>query len=91
MLFQSTRLMGALFLAAAALTAQAGQLTAYSSASADTKLASVAAIHLDEAGSTASAAAMATLMVYASLSVRLLHLVVSRHVLRRVQAWRGGV
>ena len=59
--------------------------------SADTKLASVAAIHLDEAGSTASAAAMATLMVYASLSVRLLHLVVSRHVLRRVQAWRGGV
>jgi iron(III) transport system permease protein len=58
--------------------------------SADTKLASVAAIHLDEAGSTASAAAMATLMVYASLSVRLLHLVVSRHVLRRVQAWRGG-
>jgi iron(III) transport system permease protein len=57
--------------------------------SADTKLASVAAIHLDEAGSTASAAAMATLMVYASLSVRLLHLVVSRHVLRRVQAWRG--
>jgi iron(III) transport system permease protein len=58
--------------------------------SADTKLASVAAIHLDEAGSTASAAAMATLMVYASLSVRLLHLLVSRHVLRRVQAWRGG-
>ena len=36
MLFQSTRLMGALFLVAAALTAQAGQLTAYSSASADT-------------------------------------------------------
>ena len=59
--------------------------------SADTKLASVAAIHLDEAGSTASAAAMATLMVYASLSVRLLHLGVSRFVLRRAQAWRGGV
>jgi iron(III) transport system permease protein len=58
--------------------------------SAETKLASVAAIHLDEAGSTASAAAMATLMVYASLSVRLLHLVVSRFVLRRVQAGRGG-
>ena len=36
MLFQSIRLMGALFLASAALTAQAGQLTAYSSASADT-------------------------------------------------------
>lgn len=57
--------------------------------SADTKLASVAAIHLDEAGSTASAAAMATLIVYASLAVRLLHLLVSRYVLRRVQAWRG--
>jgi iron(III) transport system permease protein len=55
---------------------------------ADTKLASVAAIHLDEAGSTASAAAMATLMVYASLTVRLLHLGVSRLVLRQVQAWR---
>ena len=33
----------------------------------------------------------ATLMVYASLSVRLLHLGVSRFVLRRAQAWRGGV
>ncbi len=55
---------------------------------ADTKLASVAAIHLDEAGSTASAAAMATLMVYASLTVRLLHLGISRLILSRLQAWR---
>ena len=36
MMFKSTRLLGALLLGATALTAQAGQLTAYSSASADT-------------------------------------------------------
>jgi hypothetical protein len=31
---------------------------------------------------------MATLMVYASLTVRLLHLGISRLILSRLQAWR---
>ena len=53
-----------------------------------TKVASVAAIHMDELGETASAAAMAMLIVYACLTVRLLHLLVTRGLLRRVQAWR---
>ena len=53
-----------------------------------TKVASVAAIHLDELGETAAAAAMAMLIVYACITVRLLHLFVTRGLLRRVQAWR---
>ena len=53
-----------------------------------TKVASVAAIHMDELGEVASAAAMAMLIVYACLTVRLLHLLVTRGLLRRVQAWR---
>jgi len=53
-----------------------------------TKVASVAAIHMDELGEVASAAAMAMLIVYACLTVRLLHLLVTRGLLRRLQAWR---
>nr|NIV49875.1 putative 2-aminoethylphosphonate ABC transporter permease subunit [Gammaproteobacteria bacterium] len=53
-----------------------------------TKVASVAAIHMDELGETAAAAAMAMLIVYACITVRLLHLFVTRGLLRRVQAWR---
>ena len=54
-----------------------------------TKLASIAVIHLDEAGRLASAAAMGMLVVYACVAVRLLHLFVSRVVLARTQRWRG--
>lgn len=53
-----------------------------------TKVASVAAIHMDELGETAAAAAMAMLIVYACIIVRLLHLFVTRGLLRRLQAWR---
>jgi len=53
-----------------------------------TKVASVAAIHMDELGEVASAAAMAMLIVYACLTVRLLHLLVTRGLLSRLQAWR---
>jgi iron(III) transport system permease protein len=53
-----------------------------------TKVASVAAIHMDELGEVASAAAMAMLIVYACLTVRLLHMLVTRGLLRRLQAWR---
>jgi iron(III) transport system permease protein len=68
-----------------AMTTVSAVIFLYSST---TKVASVAAIHMDELGETASAAAMAMLIVYACLTVRLLHLFVTRGLLRRVQAWR---
>jgi iron(III) transport system permease protein len=55
---------------------------------AETKLASVAVINMDEAGMTAAAAAMATIIVLVSLVIRLLHLVIERTVLARLQRWR---
>ncbi|MCW5746837.1 MAG: putative 2-aminoethylphosphonate ABC transporter permease subunit [Alphaproteobacteria bacterium] len=54
----------------------------------ETKLAAVAVINMDEAGMTAAAAAMATIIVLVSLSIRLLHLVVERTLLVRLQRWR---
>jgi iron(III) transport system permease protein len=53
-----------------------------------TKVAAIAVIHVDETGATASAAAMAMLIVYACLVVRLLHHVVSERLLVRLQRWR---
>lgn len=51
-------------------------------------LAALAVVHMDEAGRLASAAAMGTLIVYASVVVRLLHVYVSRLILRRTGRWR---
>jgi iron(III) transport system permease protein len=53
-----------------------------------TKLAAVAIVHMDEAGVTAGAAAMATLIVGTALSAKLLHVFLDRMVLTRLQAWR---
>ncbi len=53
------------------------------------KLASIAVIHLDEAGRLASAAAMGMLIVYACVAVRLVHVFVSNRVLLRTQRWRA--
>jgi iron(III) transport system permease protein len=53
-----------------------------------TKLASIAIIHMDEAGVTAGAAAMATLIVVTALAVKLLHIFLDRVVFMRLQAWR---
>jgi iron(III) transport system permease protein len=55
---------------------------------ADTKPASVMILHMDEAGQTASAAAMATLIVAASAAVKVLHVVLDRVLVHRVQSWR---
>lgn len=55
---------------------------------ADTKLAAIAVIHVDETGYTASAAAMGMLVVYACLGVRLIHYLVSVKILKRFQSWR---
>src|SRR5204863_485447 len=53
-----------------------------------TKLASVAIVHMDEAGMTAGAAAMATLIVGTALGVKLLHVFLDRLIFMRLQAWR---
>ena len=55
---------------------------------ADTKLASVAIVHMDEAGTTAAAAAMATAIVLTAIAVKLLQLALSRFVFARLQRWR---
>src|SRR5262249_52182945 len=55
---------------------------------ADTKLASVAVLNMDDAGDIAPAAAMAMMIVYTSAAVRLLHALSTRGLLRRAQAWR---
>ena len=68
-----------------AMTTVSAMIFLYSST---TKVASVAAIHMDEMGEVASAAAMAMLIVYACITVRLLHLLATRGLLRRLQAWR---
>ena len=53
-----------------------------------TKLASVAIVHMDEAGSTAAAAAMASMIVATALSAKLLHVFLDRVLFTRWQAWR---
>ena len=54
----------------------------------DTTLASVAVLNMDDAGDIAPAAAMGMMIFYTNAGARLLHLGVSRGVLRRTQAWR---
>jgi iron(III) transport system permease protein len=55
---------------------------------ATTKLASISIVHMDEAGATAAAAAMATMIVLTALAVKLLHFAADRVVFNRLQAWR---
>ncbi len=54
----------------------------------ETMLASIAVIHIDETGRVASAAAMAMLIVYACLTVRLLHYVVTTKIIKKSINWR---
>ncbi|MBN8532727.1 MAG: putative 2-aminoethylphosphonate ABC transporter permease subunit [Rhizobiales bacterium] len=53
-----------------------------------TKLASIAIVHMDEAGAVAAAAAMATCIVVTAMGVKLLHLLLDRLVFAKLQAWR---
>jgi iron(III) transport system permease protein len=55
---------------------------------ASNKLASISVVHMDEAGATAAAAAMATLIVLTALAAKLLHLLLDRLVFGKLQAWR---
>jgi len=52
------------------------------------KLASISVVHMDEAGATAAAAAMATLIVLTALAIKVLHVVLDRLVFGQLQAWR---
>ncbi len=56
--------------------------------SADTTLASVAVLNMDDAGDIAPAAAMAMMILYTSAAVRLLHALLTRGLQNRMQAWR---
>lgn len=55
---------------------------------ADTKLAAIAIVHMDEAGATAGAAAMASVIVATALAIKLLHILLDRVLFMRLQAWR---
>jgi len=57
----------------------------------DTTLASVSSIHLDEQGDVAAAAAMAMLIVYVSVGVRILHTIITKGILQKTQAWRHNI
>ena len=54
----------------------------------DTKLASVAAVNIEEAGTTAAAAALCIVIVITSATVKALHVLADRFLLGRLQAWR---
>lgn len=54
----------------------------------DTRLASVAVLHLDEAGYFASAAAMSVLILLTSIVVKILHAMCTHLILKRSQIWR---
>lgn len=71
-----------------AMTTVSGVIFIYSY---DTTLASVSSIHLDEQGDVAAAAAMAMLIVYVSIFVRLTHTIITRGILSKTQAWRHNI
>jgi iron(III) transport system permease protein len=56
--------------------------------STDTKLASVAVVNMDEAGFTAAAAAMATMIVLTSAAMKLAQVALNHVLARHIQAWR---
>jgi iron(III) transport system permease protein len=55
---------------------------------ANTKLAAISIVHMDESGATAAAAAMAVLLLGTAIGVKLLHLALNHFVFGRFQAWR---
>ncbi|MEO9826379.1 MAG: putative 2-aminoethylphosphonate ABC transporter permease subunit [Paracoccaceae bacterium] len=53
-----------------------------------TTLASIAVLNMDDAGDIAPAAAMGMMIFYTNAAARIIHLLLSRKLLRRTQAWR---
>jgi iron(III) transport system permease protein len=56
--------------------------------STDTKVASIAVVNMEDAGNTAAAAAMATMIVITSVGVKLVQSGLAALVDRHTQAWR---
>ena len=54
----------------------------------DTTLASIAVLNMDDAGDVAPAAAMGMMIFYTNVVARLIHLFISRNIVRTTQAWR---
>jgi iron(III) transport system permease protein len=75
----------AVYLFVNALTTVSAVIFLYGSG---TKLASVAVVHMDEAGAIASAAAMATMIMLTAILAKAVHHAVDRVVFARLQAWR---
>jgi len=75
----------AIYLFVNAMTTVSSVIFLYST---DTKLASVAALNIEEAGATAAAAALCIVIVLTSAVVKALHLLADRFLLGRLQAWR---
>ncbi len=69
-----------------AMTTVSAVIFLYSS---DTQLASVAALNMDDAGDIAPAAAMSMMIVLASATVKILHTILTRGLLRKTQGWRS--
>jgi iron(III) transport system permease protein len=55
---------------------------------AGTKLASIAIVHMDEAGAIAAAAAVATAIMATAIAAKLLHLALNALIFERLQQWR---
>ncbi len=55
----------------------------------DTTLASVAVLNMDDAGDIAPAAAMGMMIFYTNALARIVHLLLSRGIVTRTQAWRS--
>jgi iron(III) transport system permease protein len=75
----------AVYLFVNAMTTVSSVIFLYST---DTKLASVAVVNMDEAGFTAAAAAMATMIVLTSAAMKLVQVAVNHLLARHIQAWR---
>ena len=75
----------AIYMFVNALTTVSAAIFLYST---DTKLASIAAVNIEDTGAVAAAAAMCVMIVITAASVKAAHLVADRFVLHRFQAWR---
>ena len=75
----------AVYLFVNAMTTVSAVIFLYST---DTKLASVAVVNMDEAGFTAAAAAMATMIVLTSATMKLVQVALNHVLARHIQAWR---
>jgi iron(III) transport system permease protein len=54
-----------------------------------TSLASIAVLNMDDAGDIAPAAAMGMMIFYTNAAARILHMIASKGILKRTQAWRA--